>query len=292
MTFLLRRLAPGDEAAIEALLALTPETTIFLRSNLARAGLADDGAPFSGTWVGAFEDERLVGVAAHFWNDNIVIAPGPHAEVAAAHAVAIGARRVAGLLGPHEEVVRVRRALGLGEAAVRSSSKEILYQLPLDALNLPAAVTERRVLVRPPQDDELSALLDWRMQYCEETSRIPDTPETRAAQRQYLEGYQAKGHHFVVTAAGERVAYSALNATVADIVQIGGVWTPPALRGRGHARCAVAGSLRIARARGARLAVLFTDEKNASAQRAYVAIGFRPVGDYAIVFFADADADL
>ena len=69
------------------------------------------------------------------------------------------------------------------------------------------------------------------------------------------------------------------------MVQIGGVWTAPALRGRGYARCAVAGSLQTARERGVLHAVLFTGETNPAAQAAYVAIGFRPVGDYAILLF-------
>ena len=286
MTVLLRKLSLGEEASVDAFLAQTPETTVFLRSNLARAGLADEGAPFSGTWVGAFEEERLVGVAAHFWNNNILVAPGPHAEAAAARAVALGGRRVAGILGPHDEVVRVRRALGLHDAAARFSSKEILYRLPLAALIVPAALTKGLVVVRVPHDDELGALLDWRMEYSAETMHIVDTPETRDAQRQYLSSCQARGDHFVVSAAGERVAYCAFNATIADVVQIGGVWTPAELRGRGHARCAVAGSLQIARDRGARLSILFTGEENVAAQRAYIAIGFQPIGDYGIVFFA------
>ena len=72
------------------------------------------------------------------------------------------------------------------------------------------------------------------------------------------------------------------------MVQIGGVWTPRALRGLGYARCAVAGSLHHARDREVRSAILFTDEKNVPAQRSYVALGFEPVGDYGIVFFASA----
>ena len=64
------------------------------------------------------------------------------------------------------------------------------------------------------------------------------------------------------------------------------LWTPRALRGRGYARCVVAGSLQSARDRGVRRAVLFTDEQNVAAQRSYASIGFRPIGDYGLVFFA------
>jgi uncharacterized protein len=286
MTLVLRKLAPGEEATAEAFLAETPETTLFLRSNLGRVGLVDDARPFSGTWVGAFEGDRLVGVASHFWNDNLLIAPGPHAEAAAAQAVALSGRRVRGILGPYGEVVRVREALGLRDAADRFSSKEVLYTLPLSALQVPAAITEGIVVVRTPEPDELEGLLEWRMGYLFETTATPDTPEQRAVEAGHLATKQASGHHFVVTAAGERVAYSTFNATVADLVQIGGVWTPPALRSKGYARCAVAGSLQHARDRGVRRAILFTGEENVAAQRAYAAIGFEPIGDYGIVFFA------
>lgn len=285
MSLRARRLVPGDEAMLESFLAGTPETTLFLRSNLARVGLADDGAPFTGTYAGAFDGDELAGVAAIFWNDNILLAPGPHAELCAKLAVELSGRRPLGILGPNAEVIRVRAALGLSEIASHYSSTEILYVLDTNELVVPPAVSSGEVVVRHPEDRELDALLDWRMQYCAETMNMADTPSARSEQALSLAGYQKRRHHFVVVAGRELVAYSAFNATLPDIVQIGGVWTPPELRGHGYARCAVAGSLLEARARGVRRSVLFTGETNAAAQRAYVAIGFRPIGDYGIVMF-------
>jgi len=62
---------------------------------------------------------------------------------------------------------------------------------------------------------------------------------------------------------------------------VGGVWTPKALRGRGYARCAVAGSLLLARAEGARRAILFTNTGQAA--RAYEALGFTRIGEYGLL---------
>ncbi len=191
-----------------------------------------------------------------------------------------------GILGPYEEVVESRATLGLCDAATSFYSKEVLYSLELSELVVPLASTGARVVVRAPHPDELAALLEWRMLYAAETTRAKDTAGTRASESARLAGYQERGHHFVATEVGERVAYSAFNATAPDLVQIGGVWTPPALRGRGYGRSVVAGSLQIARDRGTKLAVLFTGEDNGPARAAYVSIGFRPVGDYAIVFFS------
>lgn len=290
MTITVRKLVPGDETILEAFLSTTPETTVFLRSSLSRAGLVDDGSPFSGSYAGAFDGERLTSVAASCWNSNVVVAPGPHVEEVAVHAVMLSGRRVGGILGPHDEVVRARAALGLAETPTKLWSKEVLYVLRLADLVVPSALREGRVCVRSPRSDELEGLLDWRMAYCSEASHIPDSPDTRAEQAFYLADYQEHGHHFVAEIAHEgerleRVAYSTFNATIGDVVQIGGVWTPAALRGRGYARCVVAGSLLAARERGVLRAVLFTGETNPAAQAAYAAIGFRAVGDYAIASF-------
>ena len=82
------------------------------------------------------------------------------------------------------------------------------------------------------------------------------------------------------------MSYSVFNAMLADVVQIGGVWTPREFRGRGYARSVVAGSLLAARKQGVSRAVLFADPTNEAARRAYLFLGFRIVGDYGLVLLA------
>jgi predicted GNAT family acetyltransferase len=65
----------------------------------------------------------------------------------------------------------------------------------------------------------------------------------------------------------------------------GGVYTPPKLRGRGYGRAVVAGSLCDARKQGSRRSVLFTRGTNVAAQRAYRALGYEVLGDFALVLF-------
>jgi len=95
--------------------------------------------------------------------------------------------------------------------------------------------------------------------------------------------FEPQPHQWVLVADGQLAAASRFNSQLPDAVQIGGVYTPPALRGRGYARAVVAGSLVEARAGGVARAILFT--ANPAALAAYVAIGFRVVGDYALVVF-------
>ena len=84
---------------------------------------------------------------------------------------------------------------------------------------------------------------------------------------------------------GAPVAMTAINARLPDMVQIGGVYTPPDLRGRGYARRAVALHMQEVRAAGVQKAILFAS--GAAACRAYEAIGFERIGDYALAILRD-----
>jgi uncharacterized protein len=278
---MVRVLGVADVPALEAFLAARTETTMFLRSNLARAGIEYHGRTFEAVYVGAFDEGALTGVAAHCWNGNLLVAGGESAAALARCAVSASGRPVAGILGAFAEVVAARAGLDLEAAPTNYAAREILFDLALDALVLPEVVH-----CRPVADDELEAMVDWRMQFRAEAMGMHDPPEMRAVQRALVAGLHARGEHFVAIVDGAIVSYSAFNATLPDIVQIGGVYTPRALRGRGYARAAVGGSLRIARERGVRRAILFTGEENAAAIRCYSALGFRPIGDFGAVLFA------
>jgi predicted GNAT family acetyltransferase len=76
------------------------------------------------------------------------------------------------------------------------------------------------------------------------------------------------------------VAMTGFNAQIPGIAQVGGVFTPRELRGRGYARRVVAGSLIDSRGEIER-AILFTP--NPAAARAYEAIGFRRTSSFALV---------
>jgi RimJ/RimL family protein N-acetyltransferase len=281
-----RNLAPGDESELARFLAERPDTTMFLRGNLRAVGLLDGAERYQGSYAAAFDGERIVGAAAHYWNGNLVLeAPLALGEVVAC-AVAASGRSVRGILGPWSQVVEARASLGLVSAPTQLDSQEQLYALRLASLQVPVALAEGHVGCRPPLSDELDLVTDWAIAYGIETLQEPEEPDQRAAARNRIETAQAEGRQWVLEAAGRPVAYTAFNAVLPDCVQIGGVFTPPALRGRGYARCAVAGSLLEARERGVRRSVLFTQADNHPAQSAYHALGYRRVGDYGLVLFA------
>ena len=87
-----------------------------------------------------------------------------------------------------------------------------------------------------------------------------------------------KNDSWVLLLDGIPVALSAFNARFRDMVQIGPVWTPPEYRNKGFARLLLAYTLNQEKLKGTNKAILFTD--NPSAIKAYLAIGFRKIGDY------------
>lgn len=68
-----------------------------------------------------------------------------------------------------------------------------------------------------------------------------------------------------------------------SFVKVGAVYTPPALRGKGHARRAVALHLAQVRATGACRATLFASAPSAIA--AYKTVGFKQIGDWVLAIF-------
>jgi len=278
-----RILGPGDEQAVEAFLREHPDTTLFLRSNLALSGLGEGEGPYHGTWVCLLDGRRIVGVAAHFWNGFLILeAPVRTGDLAHA-ALAASRRPLHGIVGPWEQALLARDAAGYRDRPARLSSREPLYALPLADLVVPAALASGEWTVRAPRDDERELLVRWRVEYVRETKAQPDDAGLLDRAREGFDRSQREGRHWVLCREDRPVATSAFNAVLPEVVQVGGVWTPPPLRGRGYGRAVVAGTLRLARERGVARAVLFTPQDNVAAQRAYEALGFARVGDYGIL---------
>lgn len=284
----LKTLSLGDEDLLERFLAPRAESSMFLRANSRAAGLVDRGERLQGTYVASVGAGEIVSVAAHFWNGILVLqAPDPDALDAVARAAVFrSARPLAGLVGPRAQVESARRALGAEGRPASLDSREILFSLALDGLRVPESLASRRVLGRRPETAELGLVASWRGDYLVEALGLADGAELRARARTETERVHEEGVHWILLDGGRPVSYSAFNARLPDAVQVGGVWTPRELRGRGYARAVVAASLLEARDAGARRALLFTDEENRPAIAAYEALGFRPIGDYGLVMFA------
>lgn len=286
----IRILQPGDEAALEAFLLPRVESSMFLIGNMRAAGLDDRGQRYGGTYAAAFEGPDIVAAAALFWNGNLVTQAPIHLEAVWRAALQGAGRPLCGLLGPNDQVSAVGAALRLDKAATNSGAIQLdqtekLYKLALHDLVIPQHLRTGRFRGRRIELCDLDLVADWRTGFEVESLGQDDSPELWQQVRESIKRTMHEGHTWILEDRGKPVATSAFNTSIAEAVQIGGVWTPPELRGRGYGRAVVAASLLDARDRGVSAAILFTGEDNMPAQKAYEALGFRHIGDYRLILF-------
>ena len=273
---MLRPAVPGDEAAIEAFLSDHAETSMFLRGNLRDYGLDDRSHPH-GTAYWLAEEAGAVAAVFGLSNAGFAMSQAPGADQALWQAFAgtVAGRMLAGITGEAAQVAQAKQAFGLHSAAFAIDRPEPLYRLDLAALILPDLPGE----IRPPAETDRALLETWFADYERET--LGTAPERAAVLARERAGRAIlAGETRLLIVNDTPVATVALNARLPDMVQIGGVFTPPDLRGQGHARRAVALHLAEVRGEGVQTAILFAS--GPAACRAYEAIGFARVGTYAL----------
>ena len=282
----LRLLTETDRPALEAFLGKHQDSSMILRSNLMRVGIDYEGERFQAHYFGAFQGSELVAVAAHNQNGVLFLQAPVQVDAVALGAVAASARPVTGFIGPGDDVRQARAALGMNGAATRKDGEEGLYALELSELVVPVALANGALVCRAPRPEDTATLYEWRVAYDVEVLGGADTPAARENAAGFIDWQIADGSAHVATDKGALVAYCGFNSRVPDMVQLGGVYTPPALRGRGYARAAIASKLLVERERGVTRAVLFTDDDDPKAVGCYAALGFRRTGAYGFVLFA------
>lgn len=273
----MRRAGQADLPAIRSFLQARVDRAMFPLSNLARYGLDGDHRYAPRFWMadqnGAVSDVLTVS------KSGMVMPALPTGDWPRA-AKALAGRTIEGLIGPAEEVRPLIAALGLAGHRANLDHDEPHFAMDLAALVIPDGPGRLVPLGEAPEAE----MAEWRIAY--ETEALGLTADAaNAAGRQAYEHFVAEGTHRVLVHEGRALATTGFNAQLSEIVQIGGVYTPPALRGRGHARRAVALHLAEARAQGVRRATLFSASDMAA--RAYRAIGFRRIGNWSLVLFAE-----
>ncbi len=268
-------LQAGEEAELDAFHAEHSHSSMYLRAALRGTG---EHRSFA---IGRREG-RIVGAAAHAASGMLLLQAPRDANALASAALAISGRRLAGLLGPWDQVQQARLAMGLADADLRKNMHEDLFALALPELRLPAPLATGQVRCRVAGEADFELLLAWRAAFREAALKDTPGPQLIATSRAEVTALLATGSLFVLESAIP-LACCSFNARLPEMVQIGNVWTPPALRGQGHARSVVAGALAIAANNGVATAVLSTGRSNVAALAAYRSIGFQLVGDYATV---------
>lgn len=274
---MIREAGPADRAALDAFLVKHAESAMFLLGNLREHGVGAGDFAVSHPnatrfwWVGA----GVLGVT----QAGMLLPLLPEFGGFPGVRTQFGGVSVAGAVGPKAQVRWLLATLGLVGRPVRVDKDEPGFRLDLADLRVPEA--EGAVLITPGAA-ERDLMLGWRQAYLVEIMGEGGAEAARKAAGD-IDDYLARGSHRVLLRDGVPVAMTGFNAALPEIVQIGGVYTPPDVRGNGHARLAVARHLAQARAAGVGRAVLFAASD--AAARAYRAIGFRAADPVTLVLF-------
>ncbi len=280
-------LNPGDEARLTRFLDKHADSSMFLRSNLAQAGLVYGGRTGEGEYLALVApDGELEGVVCHCWNGMMALQAPGHAGRMAARLAQRTHREVAGLVGPREQVSGAREALGFEASRLVFDSFEELYALDLAELKLPKDLAEGRVTAVRVDEALLDGVAEHREAFRLEALQGGPREDGQAVARKEIEELAKLGRYFALLEKGQLVASCCFNAALPDAVQVGAVFTPWAMRGRGYGRCVTAGALKLARDKGVKRGVLFTAGENKAAQRAYLSLGFKRVGSYGLLLAA------
>jgi len=268
---LVRRLDARDHAALAALLESDPGRGAFLADTLERFGVMP---PFAGFW-GAFAGGGLIAALMLVGRRAAPFAL-PGADLAPLARVAVSA----GLdftMGAAVEVDALLAALPAGRRVLREDHHlaECLPSRDMDRPVSPPPVTTIRRAV--PGDRDALARLYFRTDGFEHL--------TWEQLRQTLEGRIRGLRTYVAETRGCVVSAASTSAETTRAAMIGGVWTAPDARNRGHSTAVVSALSRELRGEGRR-PFLFYLVDNAPAAAVYARAGYRVAGRWSVAYIA------
>lgn len=218
------------------------ETTMFIRNNLYHSGLTYQDAPFHGEYYGTFENNRLNGVLAHYWNGNVMM----QAENFSALSALVDefklkrSRPIAGILGEDSQANFVIEKLGLQSSLLAINYQEKLFLLNLDKMIIPQAIHSYSCTLKTVQDCEIDVIKEWLVAYhIEALGDDANNPKLEQSIIDEIQNTQLSQNRRVLLVDNTPVSLCGFNANLPEIVQLGPVYTPPSLRNKGFARIAV-----------------------------------------------------
>ena len=288
---MLQPLAPRHGDAAWAFLTAHGLRDVFLASKVHEGALSTPDGAAQGRFLGAFHGDRLAGVLFLGHGGLVVFASDePHVRRLFAEEAWKERQRVRLVVGEWDAVTDVWGQLAASGLRADRDWREVFMVVTSGTL-----VAEPAPDLRLATPDDLPELVDVSARaYREETGEDPIATMGEGYVRHVARNVD-EGRTYLVRHEG-RIAFKAeLSARCPIGAQIVGVFTEPALRGRGHAR---RGTGEIARrllasggsGPGLPAVCLFVREDNAAARRAYERAGFQPQMFYRLLIVDPASA--
>lgn len=275
------------QAAGLAFLKAKYESSMFLLGNLESLGPCLTDHHNSGDYKVVVRDDEVIGVFCLSRRGNLLVQVGDLdfgqelVRTISDQALA-GNLPVKGILGPWGITSALWDELAprIGARAPSFSSKEPLYRLN----DLQGFSKYEDSQVRCLEALDFDQWKPSRIAYVEEEGLKQDLNEDqlRTAFQDMVDKQTAWG---LFGTEGALEAMVGLNSRAQDVGQVGGVYTTPALRKRGHAKRAMKAMMRDCFLKhGITKMILFTGETNIAAQRLYESLGYERIGHFGIIF--------
>lgn len=257
------------------------ETTMFIRNNLYHSGITYQDAPFHGEYYGSFENNKINGVLAHYWNGNVMMQSENFSALSALveEFELKRTRPIAGILGEDSQANFVIDKLSLESSLFAINYQEKLFLLNIEKVVIPQAIHSYSYTLKTVQECDMDVIKEWLIAYhIEALGDDANNAKLEESIIDEIQDSQISQNRWVLFVNNTPVSLCGFNATLPDIVQLGPVYTPPSLRNKGFARVAVYLCLKQAAAQQVKRAILFTNDNSAIC--AYQALGFHQIGKY------------
>ena len=274
-----RLLGVADLADVQAVLARDPVANVFVASRVESSGL--DAWRLGGEVWGYSVNGRLESLC--YSGANLVpVEAGPDAIRAFADRARRQGRRCSSIVGPAEAALdlwhHLRPAWG--------HAREVRANQPLMVIRGPSPTVVPDFRIKPVRPNEVDALLPACIaMFTEEVGVSPLGDDNGNSYKARVAELVHSGRAFAWIEDGKVVFKAEIGAVTREACQIQGVWTNPALRGRGIAAAGMAAVVEYALRDFASIVSLYVNDYNAPARAVYRRVGFEEVGSFASILF-------
>jgi predicted GNAT family acetyltransferase len=277
-------ISESDVPAVKAFLERVPETSLFLLSNIRAFGTRLSESMYSGNLKGIKENGEFVAVFCLTRGGSLLAQAAGRIDLAADIVAASRKERIPlrGVLGEWD----VARAIwdlwrADGSVAETIASREVMYRLTLDQMRCSGQLTPLAVRMMGPSDHD-----QWEQLSADFLNEVglPTLGERDQRMAAFIRSV-GLGHWWGGFDGDRLVSMMGIIALHERTAQIGGVFTPVAVRRRGYSRAVLAQLLNDAkRVHHIERIFLFTGEENTAARTLYESVGFERFGHFGLFF--------
>lgn len=233
-------------------------------------------APLLGWWR-AEAGDAVRGVFMHTPQFPVMLSAMPEDAVTALAKELAGVGRVLPGVNAQEQSARAFAAVWQDCTGASSRVYQRMRLFRLGKLDWPDPMPAGAARIATAADRDL--LISWFDAFSREAGDFDTNHATAVDERLSYDGMT------FWQVAGRSAALAGVTRTVAGMMRVGPVYTPPELRGRGYAGAATATVSQAALDRGTEEVLLYTDLANPTSNALYQRIGYRPVEDRAVLSF-------